>query len=125
MTDPKKQYQGMTEEELYADVPDIIKQGMINAKAETHVPAPPPPVVRPVIPIKHQVKNFMETARQVVREAVQGKDVIVSQEKFDSRMNICLGCEFISADKSKCTACGCYLGAKLRFEASTCPKRRW
>lgn len=112
--------------DAYADLPDIIKQGMRNAALEEPRPVPPPPPVNyDSMPIAHQVKNFMDTARQVVREAVQGRDVIVSQEKFDSRMTVCRGCEFISPDHSKCQACGCHLGLKLKFQASTCPKGRW
>ena len=120
-----KQYTGMTHDELYADVPDYVKEGIRNASLETHRPAPPPPVDLAPVPLEHKIKNFMESARQVVRQAVQGQDVLVSQEKFDSRMAVCRACEFISQDHSKCQACGCYLGFKLKFEASRCPKGYW
>ena len=110
----------------YADLPEISKQGMRNAAMEEARPAPPPPpVIHESMPIAHQVRNFMDTARQVVRQAVQGQDVLVSQEKFDSRMAVCRACEFVSQDHSKCQACGCYLGFKLKFEASRCPKGHW
>lgn len=70
------------------------------------------------------VKNFVGTAADVVVGAVQGEGVTVSEEVYQERMNICMGCEFFREDK-RCTKCGCFMEAKTRFKKTFCPIHKW
>jgi len=83
-------------------------------------------------------KNLQELAKTVAQVA----KTLVKEGKFlnknpEVRMNICMKCEcfhnrrcsrdLCKEDKARGIkgGCGCYLDAKTKLEAATCPKGKW
>lgn len=61
----------------------------------------------------------------VVKDAIVGDLEFVSQEIADERMAICNGCDVQNVALKTCTACGCFLPAKVRLQKSACPMELW
>lgn len=77
---------------------------------------------------KHQMPSVVEQVSGFVTAAVKhvkSGAVNVAPEEQERRLNICNGCEFINADKNRCTACGCFLMTKTKWATSKCPKGYW
>lgn len=70
-----------------------------------------------------QIKNLSQSAKDIVYDAVNGNQILVSAEVKKERMDICNGCE--KNDGGKCRACGCYLEVKTKFASSYCPIMKW
>ena len=74
------------------------------------------------MPSKIQMaKNFAKSAVNHVSNGMKKVDVDLQTQ----RLEICAACPFISADKSRCTKCGCFLAAKTKWESSSCPINKW
>jgi hypothetical protein len=53
------------------------------------------------------------------------KTEFVTEEVSNERYSICKGCpEFVNLTK-QCKKCGCFMVAKTRLEAATCPLGKW
>ena len=48
----------------------------------------------------------------------------VVEELAIERMEICVGCEFLSR-RNYCDLCGCYMPAKVRSPRSKCRVKKW
>jgi hypothetical protein len=48
----------------------------------------------------------------------------VTEEIADERMHICNDCAHLTITK-QCTKCGCFMNAKVKLEAATCPIGKW
>lgn len=70
-------------------------------------------------------KGFFGSAKDVVDGALHGEGVLVEEEVYINRMNICKGCEFFRHTDSRCSQCGCFMEAKTRFIKTTCPVGKW
>ena len=46
-------------------------------------------------------------------------------EQSERRLEICRSCPFYDPKWHKCTECGCWMDAKVRFEWAECPKDKW
>lgn len=60
----------------------------------------------------------------VVRDILTGKLELALPEQINHRRAQCNKCEARST-LNVCTACGCFLPAKIRVRASECPMERW
>jgi hypothetical protein len=60
----------------------------------------------------------------VIRDIVTGELKLSTPEQVRVRRNVCSVCEARSA-LNVCTACGCFLPAKIRVEKSECPMDLW
>jgi|AntAceMinimDraft_12_1070368.scaffolds.fasta_scaffold00180_44 hypothetical protein len=49
----------------------------------------------------------------------------VSKEVSKSRMDACLGCEFLFKLSRQCRKCGCLMDAKTKLPHATCPIGKW
>lgn len=70
-------------------------------------------------------KGFLGSAKDVVTGVVQGEGVMVTEEIYTNRMNICNACEFFRREDKRCTQCGCFMEAKTRFKKTFCPVHKW
>lgn len=48
-----------------------------------------------------------------------------SVEVSDSRFAICLSCPELLESTKQCKKCGCFMAAKTKLEAATCPLGKW
>lgn len=69
------------------------------------------------------VSNAAKASIRIVKNVVNGEQVIVDNDLASSRMEICNGCEFRKGEK--CRACGCFLALKTSLTTETCPKGKW
>jgi hypothetical protein len=76
-------------------------------------------------PLKEMAKGFLGSVKDVLLGAVQGEDIVVTEEVYTSRMNICNSCEFFRKTDSRCAKCGCFMEAKTRFKRTFCPIHKW
>jgi Family of unknown function (DUF6171) len=65
--------------------------------------------------------NIFDAARDLVTGKLEFVDATVAAE----RMAICDGCEVQNTALKMCTACGCFLPAKVRLKESSCPMELW
>lgn len=68
-------------------------------------------------------KNLVATAKDVVSDAVDGKDVIASKEKINQRIATCEKCDW--SYNRKCLKCGCFISIKVNLNSSKCPLDKW
>lgn len=109
----------------YDNVPDYIKIGIENAKNQKIVPAPKPPVIRSHVPLKTKVKNLFYSIKNIATDAINGEEVIVDENVYQKRIEICMNCTYISENKTTCTQCGCVVELKAKFKSNRCPKKYW
>ena len=73
-------------------------------------------------------RTALGTAADVVKGQLAGNPLIASDAKYEARMAICNGCPKkieVIKNAPQCGECKCFLGAKLKLEASTCPDGKW
>jgi hypothetical protein len=49
----------------------------------------------------------------------------VTEEVANNRMTICRECPELIKATSQCKQCGCFMNAKTKIEAATCPLKKW
>lgn len=52
-----------------------------------------------------------------------GRELKVSDEVYDSRLNICRQCDYLN--EGTCNACGCYVELRAAAKTGRCPYSRW
>jgi hypothetical protein len=74
-----------------------------------------------------KVKMALESARAVAKNALEGKDVSVSEEEKTRRLSICDICPSLKrfAGQMQCGECGCFLKAKAGLNDMKCPLNQW
>jgi hypothetical protein len=70
-------------------------------------------------------RGLLGTAKDVAKGALHGEGVLVTEEVYTTRMNICNGCEFFIYESKRCTQCGCFMEAKTRLKKAHCPIHKW
>lgn len=109
----------------YDDVPDYVKIGIENAKKVKLEPAPNPPVIKPKISLQNKIRNLFYSVKNIVTDASNGEQVMINESVYNSRLEICMKCPYISEDKTACIQCGCIVKLKAKFKSSKCPKNYW
>jgi hypothetical protein len=66
-------------------------------------------------------KNFMQSAADHIRNGMKN----ASDDEIARRLDICDACEFKIRESNRCGKCGCFLGAKTKWESSHCPIGKW
>lgn len=61
----------------------------------------------------------------VVKDLVTGKIKFAPRNVVRFRRNVCSVCVVRDTRINKCTACGCWLPAKIRLQKSSCPLELW
>lgn len=99
---------------------DCIKPNPVRDNVEPQETINPPEGVK--LPSKLEMaKNFVKAAAQHVANGMAD----ASPALQESRMEICMGCPFITEDKSRCGHCGCFLASKTKWQSSSCPIGKW
>jgi len=70
-------------------------------------------------------RNLLDSAKDVVSGMVHGEGLLVTEEIYTTRMNICNSCEFFRVDDKRCSKCGCFMEAKTRLKKTYCPIHKW
>lgn len=69
--------------------------------------------------------NLTDTLGDVVKNAIKSGVVICEDKKAAQRMEICYNCQDLDKSAVRCKLCGCYMNAKIRFDAAKCPADKW
>jgi hypothetical protein len=70
-------------------------------------------------------KGLLGSVTDILGGALQGEGVLVEENVYLNRLNICKGCEFFRHEDARCSKCGCFMEAKTRFVKTTCPIQKW
>lgn len=65
------------------------------------------------------------TIIDVLKDLVTGKLKFAARSVREDRQTLCDDCEVRDVKKNVCTACGCWLPAKVRLAKSKCPMELW
>lgn len=74
---------------------------------------------------KEMVTQFAESAKDVIAQLASKGIIKASDEKVESRLDICRQCEFYVIDQHRCSKCGCHMKAKVWFDGVKCPVDKW
>lgn len=74
-------------------------------------------------PIKKQISNVALAAGRIANNALKGKNILVSKDKRDKRLNACKECD--EYDGSRCNECGCFVKAKTWLTTELCLLGKW
>ena len=69
--------------------------------------------------IIEQFNNFISSAPDYILAGLSDADTITARNAK------CQSCEHLDLGAQRCTLCGCYVWAKMRAAAATCPDNRW
>jgi hypothetical protein len=47
------------------------------------------------------------------------------EQVAQSRLDVCMGCDFLIKKTTTCKKCGCFMLAKTKLEKATCPIGKW
>ena len=70
-----------------------------------------------------QVKNVSGLAKDVAKDMIAGKEIFVSEEIRNQRLDLCMNCQYL--DGPRCRACGCFVEQKTKLASSHCPVMKW
>lgn len=80
---------------------------------------------------KEMIYNLSDTAKDILKKAIEEKQVLVTEEQAQKRLDICIACEFFivqpegSLIPARCAKCGCGMKVKSRLAAAHCPINKW
>ena len=73
-----------------------------------------------------QMKNFTSFLNDVGQSTKdEGHGIFVSEQTYDKRMEVCVGCEKFDQKQKRCYLCGCFMENKMKFKAAKCPAKKW
>lgn len=75
--------------------------------------------------LKDKLKMAVESAKIIAENALEGKDLKVSEQEFNQRMAICQGCDRYKKETNQCNECGCFLAIKAKLTGMKCPLNKW
>lgn len=79
------------------------------------------PETQTLSPLTEQVKNL---ANDVIAHA-KNKFGKSTEEERARRLSICDSCEYLIKESKRCSACGCHVEIKSKWESSQCPLKKW
>lgn len=80
------------------------------------------PKESPQLPSTMQMaKNFIKSASDHVKNGMKS----ANEDVINKRLEICDNCDFKIRESNRCGKCGCFLGAKTKWESSSCPIGKW
>ena len=65
------------------------------------------------------IANFLSAAPSYVLGGLSGAQTVAARNAK------CQSCEHLERASQRCKLCGCYVWAKMRAAAATCPDNRW
>jgi hypothetical protein len=79
-------------------------------------------------PLAEQGKNLLRSIGRSIEyflEEDEKKAISVTPKVFEERITICKSCEYCDISQKRCRKCGCFLPAKARMVAESCPLEKW
>ncbi|MCR4791399.1 MAG: DUF6171 family protein [Lachnospiraceae bacterium] len=67
---------------------------------------------------KADIYEYVKKTRAMLTDADRASDVL-----YESRLDICTGCDSLLA--GTCRKCGCYVEIRAALKSSECPVKRW
>lgn len=61
----------------------------------------------------------------VVKDILKGETISTTADVAQSRIDICNQCDAQNKTLKVCTACGCFLPAKVKVANASCPMELW
>lgn len=86
------------------------------------------------VPLRREKK--MATKWEQIKKLVSSDDVkpwdflnpnteYASEAEAGNRFSICLACPFLNQATKTCQQCGCFMAAKTKLKAASCPVGKW
>ena len=75
--------------------------------------------------LRNKLSQQMNRASDSVKEVAQDLNIIVTDEIYEHRMNLCGSCEHQHKKTKLCMLCGCYTPAKTKTAFASCPIKKW
>lgn len=73
--------------------------------------------------------NAVKAGGRLLTAVLHRQQVMVDDDEFDRRMDICRKCDHFVPHSNRCAKCGCYLKSKViskaRMQTESCPIDRW
>lgn len=69
--------------------------------------------------------NLVDTTKDIITQAVNNGTILASEDKVNTRIELCYNCDSLDKKQVRCMLCGCYMKTKVRFDASKCPAEKW
>jgi hypothetical protein len=69
--------------------------------------------------------NLSEAALNSLKGMANNGVLMATEEKAQSRMEICSTCTCLEVASSRCKLCGCFMTTKVRLDVSKCPASKW
>lgn len=69
--------------------------------------------------------NLTETAAATIAQAAKSGVIAASEEKTNTRMELCSNCKCLDKTTMRCSLCGCFMTVKVRLDAAKCPANKW
>lgn len=75
----------------------------------------------------NKAKLALESIKIVSKNALNGKELTISDEQKQHRLDICNGCSSLKifAKQMQCGECGCFLKLKAGLNDMKCPLNKW
>lgn len=73
-----------------------------------------------------QIRRFKDLTSTIFK-SLKETHTLVDETEWERRLALCFECpqsEYLLMGL-KCKLCGCFLNAKTRFSAATCPVKKW
>jgi predicted Zn-ribbon and HTH transcriptional regulator len=75
-----------------------------------------------------RIKRNPSFAKRAYKTIKETKEIVqsgkVSRYDYNIRMALCRKCEFFTK-LMRCKKCGCFMNAKARYKAASCPINKW
>jgi hypothetical protein len=75
--------------------------------------------------LMNKLKGLSENITDSFGEIAKGKTVFVESAVQEARMATCRSCEDFNSKTTQCRRCGCFMSAKTRLKAGSCPIGKW
>jgi|TARA_B100001939_G_C16442080_1_gene405268 hypothetical protein len=73
-----------------------------------------------------QGENLGKFVWELFQHTAKNPDsLLVSDEIYEERLNICKSCEWYDPEPIRCKKCGCWLQNKARMGLDSCPIGKW
>jgi len=77
-------------------------------------------------PLPQQGKNLAKFTWDILKSSLTNRDaLLVSDEIYNQRLEICKSCEWYDETQNRCKECGCWLEQKARWSLDSCPQDKW
>ena len=69
------------------------------------------------------LSNLTLSIANVIAHAISSGKIKADNDVIAKRVNTCKNCRHL--DKTRCTACGCFISVKAGLRAESCPLKLW